>query len=128
MSAGTGALKVSGVPDAIAAERYPWQPLNVGTTRSKPVFRCLENGGSRELGWYGTSDPQPNPKHQKLKTKVNHNNTYLKKLASPKQLTQENTMLWDPKMSGKKALQVLQEPRQATFLERATNASAGVLM
>ena len=93
MSLGTGALKVSGVPDAIAAERYPWQPWNTGTTQSKPFFRCLENGRSREQGWHGTSDPQPNPKHQKPKTKVNHNNTYLEKLASPKQLTQEHTML-----------------------------------
>ena len=37
-------------------------------------------------------------------------------------------MLWEPKMSAKKALQALQEPHQATFVERATNASAGVLM
>ena len=121
MSLGTGALKVSGVPDAIAAERYPWHPWNVGTTQSKPSFRCLENGGSHEQGWHGTSNPQPNPKHQKPKTKVNHNDTYLEKLASPKQLTQECTMLWEPKKA-------LQEPCQATFLERATNASAGVLM
>ena len=28
MSLGTGALKVSRVPDAIVAGRYPWQPWN----------------------------------------------------------------------------------------------------
>ena len=28
MSFGTGALKVSRVPDAILAGRYPWQPWN----------------------------------------------------------------------------------------------------
>ena len=28
MRLGTGALKVSGVPDAIVAGRYPWQPWN----------------------------------------------------------------------------------------------------
>ena len=33
MSLGTCALKVSGVPDAIAAGRYPWQPWNTGTTQ-----------------------------------------------------------------------------------------------
>ena len=30
MNLGAGALKVSGVPDAIAAGRYPWQPWNAG--------------------------------------------------------------------------------------------------
>ena len=30
MSLGTGALKVSRVPDAIAAGRYPWLPWNAG--------------------------------------------------------------------------------------------------
>ena len=28
MSLGTGALKISRVPDAIVAGRYPWQPWN----------------------------------------------------------------------------------------------------
>ena len=28
MSSGTGALKISRVPDAIVAGRYPWQPWN----------------------------------------------------------------------------------------------------
>ena len=64
MSLGTGALKVSGMPDAIAAERYPWQPWNAATTQSKPFSRCMENEGTHERGWHGTSDPQPNPKHQ----------------------------------------------------------------
>ena len=34
MSLGTSALKISGVPDAIAAGRYPWQPWNAGTTET----------------------------------------------------------------------------------------------
>ena len=37
-------------------------------------------------------------------------------------------MLWEPEMSAKKAPQALKEPRQANFLERAANASAGVVM
>ena len=40
MSLETGALHVSGVPDVIAAGRYPWQPWNAGTTQSKPFSWC----------------------------------------------------------------------------------------
>ena len=35
MSLGTGALKVSGVPDTIAARGYTWQPWNAGTTQNE---------------------------------------------------------------------------------------------
>ena len=91
MSLGTGALKVSGVPDAIAAERYPWQPWKVGTTQSKPSFRCLENGGSREQAKGDMVPPIPNltPSTKNLKPRLTtDDDTYLEKLASPKQLTQ----------------------------------------
>ena len=70
MSLGTGALKVSGVPDAKAAERYVWQPWNVGTTNQNPSPGAWRTEGPENKGDMVPPIPNLTPSTNNLKPRL----------------------------------------------------------